>query len=104
MVRPEELIATDHISSKYIGESYYPLFSPDHKWWYLGQQRNNEALVFKNYDSRSQDGGGQLFSPDFQRMITDVEIAGCPHASFLQSTSKVPEARTSIEVRMLVFS
>lgn len=59
-VSQEDLIAVDHVRRKYIGESYYPLYRPTYRWWYLSQQKRNEVILLKMYDSLKANGGGQL--------------------------------------------
>ncbi|KAJ5986316.1 7 alpha-cephem-methoxylase [Penicillium sp. IBT 35674x] len=87
-VRSDRVIAADHVRRDYQGESYYPLYTPGYKWYYLSYQTEHEVTVFKTYDSRPA-GSAKV---------------GCPHTAF-----KVPDVhpdappRESIEVRVLVF-
>lgn len=86
-VSSEELIAVDHVRRHYTGESHYMMYSSAHRWWYLSEQKRNEVMLLKMYDS-SKTGGG-----------------GCPHASFPRPDAvSLGSSRESIEVRMLVFS
>ena len=57
-VAAEDLIAVDHVRRKYIGDSYYPLYRPTHRWWYLSKQKRHEVLLMKMYDSLNASGGG----------------------------------------------
>ena len=57
-VSQEDLVAVDHVRRKYIGDSYYLLYRPTHKWWYLSQQKRHEVLLMKMYDSLKANGGG----------------------------------------------
>ena len=57
-VSQKDLIAVDHVRRKYIGESYYLLYRPTHRWWYLSQQKRNEVILLKMYDSLKANGGG----------------------------------------------
>ncbi|KAF2158299.1 hypothetical protein M409DRAFT_31179 [Zasmidium cellare ATCC 36951] len=62
-------------------------WNTSHKWWYLQAQETHEALVFKMYDSREEDG-----------------FMGAAHVSVEEpGTEHIREARESIEVRSLVF-
>ncbi|KAM7214593.1 putative 7 alpha-cephem-methoxylase [Rhypophila decipiens] len=88
-VPTEKLLTVDHVRKTYVGESYYPLPSPDqYRWYYLNRQTPDEVLMFKTYDSD-----------------TKAPARCCPHTSFAQS-GVGPEAkpRQSIEVRTLVFT
>jgi hypothetical protein len=85
-VRFDELVPSDLVYRNRVGETYNVAFSPDHRWHYVKEQRPDEVLLLKCYDSR-----------------TDV-ARFAPHTAFL-----VPDApadaptRESIELRTLVF-
>ncbi len=38
---------------KFKGANMYLHFSPDHEWYYLGQQRPDAVLLMKMFDSES---------------------------------------------------
>jgi hypothetical protein len=85
-VRFEELIPSDLVYQHRVGETYNVAFSPEHRWHYVRQQRPEEVLLIKCYDSR-----------------TDV-ARFAPHTAFLEPN--VPAGappRESIELRTLVF-
>ncbi|KAJ0147821.1 hypothetical protein CTA2_755 [Colletotrichum tanaceti] len=87
-VTETNLLRVDHVRKHYVGESLYPLFSKDMRWYFLDRQSKDEVLVFKTYDSS-----------------TTVKAKCCPHTSFHQSGSPVDgNPRETIEVRALVFS
>jgi hypothetical protein len=85
-VRFEELVPSDLVYPNRVGETYNVAFSPEHRWHYVKEQRPDEVILIKCYDSR-----------------TDV-ARFAPHTAFL-----VPDApadaptRESIELRTLVF-
>jgi hypothetical protein len=85
-VRFEELIPSDLVYPSRVGETYNVAFNPAHRWHYVKEQRPDEVILIKCYDSR-----------------TDV-ARFAPHTAFL-----VPDApadaptRESIELRTLVF-
>jgi hypothetical protein len=85
-VRADELIPSDLVYQNRVGETYNVLFNPEHRWHYVKEQRPDEVLLLKCYDSRD----------DVARFA--------PHTSFI-----VPDApagaptRESIELRTLVF-
>ncbi|KAK1753163.1 methyltransferase CmcJ [Echria macrotheca] len=86
-VEPGDLLATDHITKSYVGETYNMLYREKYKWYYLSDQAPDEVLLFKMFDSSRQ-----------------VEARWCPHAAFKHRAAS-PDAppRESIEVRALVF-
>ena len=57
-VAARDLIAVDHIRRNFNGEVYYPLYSSTYRWWYLSQQKKDEVLLIKMYDSLKAGGGG----------------------------------------------
>ncbi|KAK3368629.1 methyltransferase CmcJ [Podospora didyma] len=87
-VSGDDLVECDHVRRKFKGSNMYAHYDPDHKWYYLGQQRPEEALLLKMFDSEP-----------------DVKAKMCPHASFHHPLS-TPQSkpRKSIEVRALVFN
>jgi hypothetical protein len=46
-----DLIASDNILPHTVGETYNVLHNKSHRWYYLKDQRPNEILVFKSFDS-----------------------------------------------------
>lgn len=61
-------------------------FNPRQKWYYLGRQRPQEALIFRQFDSQADQGGMTL-----------------PHTAFVDPDSKSGPARESIEIKMFAF-
>ncbi len=85
-MRFEELSPSDLVYRNRTGETYNVVFSPEHRWHYVKEQRPDEALLIKCYDSR-----------------TDV-ARFAPHTAFLEPN--IPEGappRESVELRTLVF-
>ncbi|KAI0084834.1 hypothetical protein BDY19DRAFT_480116 [Irpex rosettiformis] len=68
------------------GGVYQVKHNPEHRWYYLSDQKPDEVTLIKCYDS------------------DDTKARLTPHSAFLDSTSS-PEAphRESIEIRTLVF-
>lgn len=58
-VSPGDLVAVDHVRRRHIGESYYPIYRPTYRWWYLSQQKRSEIILMKMYDSSKPDGGSK---------------------------------------------
>ncbi|KAK4194398.1 methyltransferase CmcJ [Triangularia verruculosa] len=83
-----DLLATDHITKGYVGETYNLLYRDKYRWYYLNQQTPDEVILFKMFDSKRQ-----------------VKAHACPHASFKHNDIPLnAPPRESIEVRALVFS
>jgi hypothetical protein len=81
-----ELVPSDLIYHHRVGETYNVVFSPEHRWHYIKEQRPDEVLLLKSYDSR-----------------TDV-ARFAPHTSFIvQDVPADAPTRESIELRALVF-
>ncbi len=85
-VRAEELVPSDLVYRNRVGETYNVLFNPDHRWHYVKEQRPDEVLLLKCYNSRD----------DVARFA--------PHTSFIVPDAPVgAPTRESIELRTLVF-
>jgi hypothetical protein len=50
-VPAQDYAECDHVRRKFKGANMYLHFSPQHKWYYLGQQRPEEVLFMKMFDS-----------------------------------------------------
>ncbi|KAJ5088453.1 hypothetical protein N7456_012069 [Penicillium angulare] len=87
-IADSDLVAADHITRGHFDINCYGLFSERHIWWYLNRQRQNEAILFKNFDADET-----------------VLAKHCLHTSFLQYPENTQNpSRESIEVRALVVS
>jgi hypothetical protein len=60
-------------------------FNPNHTWYYLGGQRPDEPLLFKQFDSQVKDGINVL------------------HSAFIDPKSIDCDPRESIEIKMFAF-
>ncbi len=109
-VPPESLVAVDHVTRGYIGESYYLLYHASHRWYYLDKQTKDEVLLFKTFDSLHS-----AKAKCIQLLVSSVVVAyghlhnfchlGCPHSAFpQQDVGASHNPRESIEVRALVFT
>lgn len=47
-----DLVETDHIQRKYTGPTMYMMHNPNQRFYYFGGQRDDEVLIFKNFDSK----------------------------------------------------
>ena len=54
-----------------------------HRWYYKGEQKKDEVLVFKGFD-------------------THGEARACPHSAFVDEKYVDEEVRESIEIRALL--
>ena len=85
-VRPDELIATDHVFPDRVGEIYHLAHAPSQRWYFAPAMTRDEVLLIKSWDSR--DDGRARFTP---------------HGAFeLPDTDETAPPRESIEVRTLV--
>ncbi|KAL1621774.1 hypothetical protein SLS54_005297 [Diplodia seriata] len=50
-VPEDKLLAADHVRKTYVGESLYPMFSENMRWYYLSRQTKDEVILLKTYDS-----------------------------------------------------
>ncbi|XMA10384.1 hypothetical protein WAI453_003175 [Rhynchosporium graminicola] len=82
------LVASDNIRSNFQGETFFGMYTPDYRWYYLSNQQPNEIYMFKIHDSKEE-----------------VQAKRTLHAAF-KFKSPHPDAkpRRSIELRALVFS
>ncbi|CAI0643617.1 unnamed protein product [Colletotrichum noveboracense] len=87
-VLDEDLIECDHVRRKFKGSNLYAHHRDGQRWYYLGEQRPEEVLLIKMFDSDPS-----------------ISAQRCPHASFRHPlASSEAKPRRSIEVRALVFS
>ncbi len=83
----DDFVASDLVYRDRTGETYAVKYSPRHRWFYVPEMREDEALLLKCYDSAHS--GVARFAP---------------HSAFEDPTApadKLP--RESIELRTLVF-
>lgn len=84
-IKQADLVLTDLVYPDRVGEIYYIAHNPEHRWYYLPEIGEDEALLIKSYDS-AQDGRARF----------------TPHTAFeLPHESSDSPARESIEVRAL---
>lgn len=101
-----DLVAADHITQRHFAVNCFATYSPNYNWWYLNEQRREEVVLFKNFDSdyRVNAKCWCCKYPHYTRVLNGQ--LGCLHTSFVhprhKAESKPP--RESIEVRALVFS
>lgn len=84
---PADLIATDMVYPGRTGEIYHLAFNPSQRWLYFPAMGQDEILLIKRYDSR-----------------TDGRARFVPHTAFQDPGTPADEPpRESIEVRTLAF-
>ncbi|KAK0710740.1 hypothetical protein B0H67DRAFT_264119 [Lasiosphaeris hirsuta] len=84
---PGDLVAADHVNPDYHGKIYYLKYNPKQEWYWLREQRPDEAVLFISFDSNSQE-----------------DAKYCAHAAFQDPTTEPPRAvRESVEVRAILF-
>lgn len=52
-VRNSDLVSSDLVRRRYVGEAYFATYSERHKWYYLADQDRDEVVMIKIYDSSS---------------------------------------------------
>ncbi|KAI0412576.1 hypothetical protein F5X98DRAFT_367177 [Xylaria grammica] len=82
-----DLVPTDIVRRRYIGETCFGKYNPKQEWYYLSDQDVNEITILKIYDSK-----------------VEVNAKFCLHSSFPFSEPTRPNLRESIELRFLVFT
>lgn len=75
----------DGVMSEYDTELWYPVYKPEHKWYWPKGLTQDEALLIKCFDSK-QDGRARR----------------APHTA-IQTPEDEGPARESIEIRCMVF-
>jgi hypothetical protein len=82
-----DLVPSDLVYPDRVGEIYAVTYNPAHRWFYVPQMQEDEALLLKCYDS-----------------ATDGRARFAPHTAFDDPTAPADVApRESIEIRTLVF-
>lgn len=62
-VSPEDSIANDFLCSTFVGENKLLHANPNHRWYYLSDQKVDELVVFRNIDSKGKRARRQTSSP-----------------------------------------
>ncbi len=86
-INQKDLIETDQIFPDRTGEIYHLAYGKKQKWYWVSEMKNNEALIFKGWDSN----------------VSRKIIRFTPHTSFNiphQNINKNP--RESIEARVFI--
>lgn len=85
-VPDSDLVPVQLIYPDRVGETFTVRPNENHRWHYLKEQRPDEVLLIKCFDSK-----------------TDGRARRVPHSAFVDESTIHEEARESIEVRSLVF-
>ena len=86
-ISQKDLIATDQVFPDRIGEIYHLAYEKKQKWYWVSEMRNNEALIFKGWDSDT----------------SNKVVKFTPHTSFNIPDQKINEhPRQSIEARIFI--
>jgi len=84
-VRPGELVATDQIFPRRVGEIYHLAYAPQQRWYCASRMTPDEVILIKGWDT-----------------VDDGRARFTPHCSFtLPQTRAAAPPRESIEVRTL---
>lgn len=100
-----DLLPTDHIKKGYIGQTSNLMYRPGFRWYYLSDQKRNECLIFKMWDSlESVKAKCECTDTEYPH-LAETDRADCPHVAFEHgSIDKGIRPRESIEIRALVFT
>lgn len=80
----KDTIEVDDVSASYVNEQFNIHYNPNQSWYYVPDQLPFEAMVFKQFDSRSPK-------------------SAVPHCATQPENESIASRRESIEVRALVF-
>lgn len=53
-VDESDLVETDHVRRQYSGSTLYLMRNPNQRFFYMSKQCQDEVLIFKNFDSKSE--------------------------------------------------
>lgn len=103
-ISEDDLIAVDQIGPSFNAEIYYVRPNTNHKWYWLRDQKHDEALLFQSWDSHPPDerlNCEHAKSSSYPKLTCLV----CPHASFKDPSTPVDAPlRESVEVRLITFT
>lgn len=86
-VKSSDLVPSELVYPNRVGEIYGVTYNPTHRWFYVPEMQEDEALLLKCYDS-----------------TTDGRARFAPHTAFDDPTAPADVLpRESIEIRTLVF-
>ncbi|KAL2123769.1 hypothetical protein VTJ04DRAFT_134 [Mycothermus thermophilus] len=81
----EDLVPMDIVYPHFVDEAYEVRYNPAHRWFYKKGMTQEDAIIFKLYDSLTS------------------EATVCPHSAFVDPTApKDAPARASIEVKAII--
>lgn len=53
-IQDSDIVICDHITGSYSAETTYLLRNKRHRWYFWGNQAEDEVILFKNFDSSDQ--------------------------------------------------
>ncbi|KAF2022376.1 hypothetical protein BU24DRAFT_471539 [Aaosphaeria arxii CBS 175.79] len=87
-VSKSDFLDVDQVRKDYVGSSMFMMKNDSMRWHYLSNQRPDEVLLFKQFDS-----------------LDNAKARFCPHSSFqLHGVPADAPPRVSVEVRALVLT
>jgi hypothetical protein len=99
-----DLIEVDHLHKNHAGSAMYLQYNPKQRFSYLSEQRRDEVLIFKNFDSKSVQSRCRYRGTTIKDRKINI-LLGAPHAAFQHpSPPSDVQPRESIEIRALVFT
>ncbi len=100
-VNPSDLLAINQIRRHWRGEAFCPLYKPHYKWYYLRNQRVDEVIFLKDFDSQDVPAKCELHPYRIVQYLIVLTVA--PHSSF--RPADIPQDApkwSSIVVRAMV--
>ncbi|UKZ71027.1 uncharacterized protein TrAtP1_011995 [Trichoderma atroviride] len=85
-VKLQDLVPADLVRRKYVGETYYSTYNPEHRWYYLSGQKPEEVTMLKIHNTDK-----------------DAAVRFSLHSSFQPLGFGDKDGRESVEIRTLVF-
>ncbi|KAL3451592.1 hypothetical protein BJX65DRAFT_220981 [Aspergillus insuetus] len=86
------------------------VYSERHRWWYCSEQRVDEVVVFKQFDSAADtigkgEGEGEVQKENEKEQRGTREMGGCSvvHSAFVDPEYTGEEPRRSLEIGVFVF-
>lgn len=90
-----DLEPVDHVYPDRVEETYSVYSNPDQKWYFLRDQRDDEALMFKTYDSNTEVARCKYLLYRF--------VCGVPTCHYLNNSALVLTTYTQKVHRTLAF-
>lgn len=102
-VQLTDLVPSDLVRRRFVGETFYSRFNPAHRWYYRSDQQPHEVTLLKIFDSNTETQTRCEYSYIHMPCTTLNYLLVCLHSAFQYTGVGADEVRESFEVRALVF-